>query len=85
MSRAAYDRLRRARATWITWRGGACPVDPWTRVTVLQSDGRTVKGLAGRMSWVRDLDPSGFVEPDEIVAYRIRTPARVALCGRSAA
>ena len=85
MSRLALLQLARAPlGMWTTWTGGVCPVNPWTGVTVLLRDGSTRRGLAGEYGWAHDAAPDGW-EPDDIVAYRERKPARVALCGRLAA
>ena len=85
MSRLALLQLSRApHGMWRIWAGGACPVDPWTGVTVLLRDGSTRRGLAGEYGWAHDAAPDGW-EPDDIVAYRVPVLARLTLCGQSAA
>lgn len=64
-------------ADWITWNGGECPIHPATIVeTRYRSAPDIDKGVridwpvrAGRLAWNHD------GEDDDIVAYRIDTPA----------
>ena len=70
MSRAAYTAL--AARGWAPWPGGACPLPPGAFAFILQSDGRAVFVQADACSWRRDVSPDGFVEPDEIVGWRLQ-------------
>lgn len=65
-----------AAATWVTWPGRTCapPEAVATPVAVLFRNGAVETGFAGDFSWTHDVAPDGE-DPEDIVAYRVRTEA----------
>lgn len=49
---------------WITWTGGACPVDGWARVTAHLRSGERFSGQAGAFTWAHGGTPL------DVTAYR---------------
>lgn len=51
---------------WIEWKGGECPVDPYTHVSCKLQDGKTMSGVASGFYWGVGSSWGG-----QIIAYRL--------------
>ena len=58
---------------FVSWHGGARPVQPDVFVTVIRRDGFCFHGRAGQWSWLHDKAPDGC-DPEDITAYTVREP-----------
>jgi hypothetical protein len=62
-----------ATAKWIVWKGGECPVDPETKVSVELSNGERDTGLAKEFLW-NHADGRSAASRLDIVSYRVVRP-----------
>lgn len=60
-----------ARAGWVEWKGGECPVSEDTGVEIRLRCGEENGGHARGFDWGHDIGSFGYEGDDDIIAYRV--------------